>query len=152
MSLGKAEDIDIAVNAARTAFNGEYGSWTHSQRQRVLLNVADNLEKVAPEIAAIESTDNGKPIFFSTKDAGLAANYFRFCSTLPANNIGQVLPMNNNIHAYTMMQPVGVCGLITPWNFPFLLACFKLAPVLASGCTAVLKPAENTPLSILRLG
>ena len=100
---------------------------------------------------AIESTDNGKALGFSDFDISMGIDVFRYMAGWTDKIHGQTLPTTGPYFSYTKNDPIGVVGAIIPWNFPFLLACFKLAPVLATGCTTILKPAENTPLSALKL-
>ncbi len=150
-----AEDADRAVRAARTAFeDGRWSGVSAAQRTRVLLALADTLEAHADELAEIESLDNGKPLKLARRvDVHLAVEHFRYFAGWPTKITGEVLPVATpNMHCYTRKEPVGVCAQIIPWNFPLLMAAWKLAPALAAGCTAVLKPAEQTPLSALRLG
>jgi acyl-CoA reductase-like NAD-dependent aldehyde dehydrogenase len=113
---------------------------------------ADNLEKNAEELATIESTDNGKPMGMALYDIGLSVSILRYYAGWTEKLQGITVPMTGPFMSYTRSEPIGVCGQIVPWNFPILMATFKLAPVLATGCTAILKPAENTPLSALKLG
>ena len=149
------EDVDRAVGAARAAFeDGRWSGVSAAQRTRVLLALADTLEAHADELAEIESLDNGKPLKLARRvDANLAVEHFRYFAGWPTKITGEVLPVATpNMHCYTRKEPVGVCAQIIPWNFPLLMAAWKLAPALAAGCTVVLKPAEQTPLSALRLG
>jgi acyl-CoA reductase-like NAD-dependent aldehyde dehydrogenase len=150
-----AEDVDRAVRTAREAF--EEGPWRTlppSGRERVMLALAQSLEEHAEELAEIESVDNGKPVKLAQfVDVMGSAGHLRYFAGWPTKIEGNVLPVTApNTHCYTRREPVGVCGQIVPWNFPLLMAIWKLAPALAAGCTIVLKPAEQTPLSALRLG
>ena len=150
-----AEDVDRAVRAAREAF--EDGRWTGiaaAQRTRAMLAFANAIEEHADELAEIESLDNGKPVKLARRvDVTLAAEHIRYFAGWPPRITGELLPVAQpDMHCYTRKEPVGVCGQIIPWNFPLLMAAWKLGPALAAGCTVVLKPAEQTPLSALRLG
>jgi acyl-CoA reductase-like NAD-dependent aldehyde dehydrogenase len=152
---GEAEDIHRAVAAARQAF--ESGSWpklTPSQRGRLLLKLADLIEQNAEELAELETLDNGKPIRYSRAgDVPLTADHFRYFAGWATKLEGETIPVSiPNMFTYTLREPVGVVGQIIPWNFPLQMAAWKLAPALACGNTVVLKPAEQTPLTALRLG
>jgi len=157
---GDRADIDLAVKAARKAFDS--GPWTRltaSERGRLVWKLADLLEEHLEEFATIETLDNGKPLTVArAADVPLAVDMFRYMAGWATKLEGTTIPLSvpytpgANYHAYTLREPVGVVGQIIPWNFPLLMAAWKLAPALASGCTVVLKPAEQTPLSALRLG
>ena len=157
---GDREDIDRAVKAARKAF--EDGSWpklTASERGRLIWKVADLLEKNLEEFAQLESLDNGKPLTIArAADLPLAIDIFRYMAGWATKIEGNTIPISvpytpgAKYLAYTVREPIGVVGQIIPWNFPLLMAAWKLAPALAAGCTVVLKPAEQTPLTALRLG
>ena len=158
VAAGNKEDIDRAVKAARAAF--ESGPWSRmslSDRGRAIWRLGDLIEKHAEEFAQLESLDNGKPLKVArVADVPLTADHFRYyagwATKLEGNTIPLSLPPQGKFHAYTLREPVGVVGQIIPWNFPLLMAAWKLGPALAAGCTIVLKPAEQTPLSALRLG
>ena len=151
-----AADVDLAVAAARRAFDG--GEWARmkpSVRGQLLWRVADLMEAHADELAEIESLDNGKPVTVArTGDIPLAIDMFRYMAGMATKVRGSTLNLSSpgDYHSYILREPVGVVGQIIPWNFPLLMAAWKLAPALAVGCTVVLKPAEQTPLSALRLG
>ncbi len=155
---GDREDIDRAVKAARAAF--ETGPWSKispSERGRMVWKLGDLIEKHAEEFAQLESLDNGKPLKIArVADVPLAADHFRYYAGWATKIEGNTIPLGlapqGKFHAYTLREPVGVVGQIIPWNFPLLMAAWKLAPALAVGCCIVLKPAEQTPLSALRLG
>lgn len=152
---GDAEDINRAVAAARKAF--ESGPWpklTPSQRGRLLWKLADLVEQHADELAQLETLDNGKPIKYSKgADIPLTADHFRYFAGWATKLEGETIPVSiPNMFTYTLREPLGVVGQIVPWNFPIQMAAWKLAPALACGNTVVLKPAEQTPLSALRLG
>jgi len=150
---GDKADIDKAVAAARRAF--EAGAWpkmSARERGRVLLRVADLIMKNKDELARLESLDNGKPIGeTSAVDIPQAAEVFAYYGGWADKVYGQTIPVGNSFFTYTLREPHGVCGQIIPWNFPLLMAAWKLAPALACGNTSVLKPAEQTPLTALRL-
>jgi len=157
---GDREDIDRAVKAARRAF--ESGPWrrmTASERGRLIWKLADLLDAHLEVFAQIETLDNGKPITVSrAADVPLAVDLFRYMAGWATKIEGNTIPISvpytpgARYLAYTLREPVGVVGQIIPWNFPLLMAAWKLGPALAAGCTVVLKPAEQTPLSALRLG
>jgi acyl-CoA reductase-like NAD-dependent aldehyde dehydrogenase len=152
---GGAEDVDRAVRAAREAFeDGRWNGVAAAERTRRLLALADIVEDHADELAELESLDNGKPVKLARRvDVALTVEHLRYFAGWPTKIAGDVLPVAQpNMHCYTRKEPVGVCGQIIPWNFPLLMAAWKLGPALAAGCTTVLKPAEQTPLTALRLG
>jgi acyl-CoA reductase-like NAD-dependent aldehyde dehydrogenase len=152
---GGAEDVARAVGAAREAFaSGPWGSMPAAGRERLMHALADALDERAEEFAQIESLDNGKPVGLAQYvDVAGAVGHLRYFAGWPTKIEGGVLPVSApNLHVYTRREPVGVAGQIIPWNFPLLMAAWKLGPALAAGCTVVLKPAEQTPLSALRLG
>ena len=151
-----AADVDLAVAAARRAFEG--GAWpkmSPSERGRLLWKLADLVDQHADELAELESLDNGKPRAVArVADVPLTADMFRYMGGWATKLNGQTISLSfpGDYHSYTLREPVGVVGQIIPWNFPLLMAAWKLAPALAAGCTVVLKVAEQTPLSALRLG
>jgi len=149
-------DVDLAVAAARKAFDeGPWSKMTPTERAKLLFRLADAMEAHADELALIETLDNGKPYKMARMgDVPGSAEKFRYFGGWCTKIAGQTVNSNRpgDFHLYTLREPVGVCGLITPWNFPLAAACVKLAPALAAGCTVILKPAEQTPLSALRLG
>jgi acyl-CoA reductase-like NAD-dependent aldehyde dehydrogenase len=150
-----ASDVDRAVAAARAAFaEGPWGSMPAAGRERLMHALAAAVEAHAEEFAQIESLDNGKPVGLAQYvDVNGAVGHLRYFAGWPTKIEGGVLPVGApGLHVYTRREPVGVCGQIIPWNFPLLMAAWKLGPALAAGCTVVLKPAEQTPLSALRLG
>jgi len=153
---GEKEDIDRAVRAARRAFDsGPWRTMTPSERGRYIWRVAELLEQHSEEFAQLESLDNGKPITETrAADVPLAVDLFRYMAGWASKIEGNTIPisMPGNYFAYTLREPVGVVGQIIPWNFPLLMAAWKLGPALAAGCTIVLKPASLTPLTALRLG
>jgi aldehyde dehydrogenase (NAD+) len=142
------------VKAARTAF--EHGPWrktSASERGRLLLRLADLIEENADELAALESLDNGKPVSVAKAvDVAATADCYRYFAGWADKIQGKTIPVNGDYFCYTRLEPVGVVGQIIPWNFPLLMQAWKLAPALATGNTVVMKPAEQTPLSALRVG
>lgn len=153
---GTAEDVDRAVNAARRALDDP--SWRDMKpaaRTALLSRFADLVEAHADPLAEIETVNNGAPLFV-TRQAFLpfVATTIRYCAGWPARLVGETVPVSRpgEWHAYTVREPVGVVGQIVPWNAPLMLTVQKIAPALAAGCTIVLKPAELTPLSALKLG
>ena len=152
---GDQQDIDRAVRAARRAFeSGPWPSMTPSRRGRLISKLADLLEEHLEEFAQLESLDNGKPLSVARAvDVPLSVDHLRYMSGWASKIEGSTIPISVEGHvAWTVREPVGVVGQIVPWNFPLLMAVWKLGPALAAGCTIVLKPAEQTPLSALRLG
>ena len=157
---GDREDIDRAVNSARAAFDtGPWSRLTASERGCLIWKLADLLEKNLEEFAQLESLDNGKPLKVArAADVPLAVDLFRYmagwATKIEGNTIPLSVPYTPGVKylAYTLREPVGVVGQIIPWNFPLLMATWKLGPALAAGCTVVLKPAEQTPLTAIRLG
>ena len=152
---GDKEDIERAVRAARKAFDvGPWRKMTPSQRGRFMNKLADLLEQHGEEFAQLESLDNGKPLTIArVADIPLAVDMFRYMAGWATKIEGNTIPISaGNYFAYTLREPIGVVGQIIPWNFPLLMAAWKLGPALAAGCTIILKPAEQTPLSALRLG
>jgi phenylacetaldehyde dehydrogenase len=150
---GDRADIDLAVKAARRAFeSGPWSRMTASQRGRVIWKIGDLIEEHTEEFAELETLDNGKPISISrVADVPLAADLFRYMAGWATKIEGSTIPIAGPYHAYTRREPIGVVGQIIPWNFPLLMAAWKLGPALATGCTVILKPAEQTPLSAIRL-
>jgi acyl-CoA reductase-like NAD-dependent aldehyde dehydrogenase len=152
---GGPQDIDRAVAAARRALDeGPWGKAGAAERARALNRLADLLEANADEFAQLESLDNGKPVKLARfVDVAGSVAHFRHFAGWPERIFGKVVPVATpDMLCYTRKEPVGVCGQIIPWNYPLLMAAWKLGPALAAGCTVVLKPAEQTPLTALRLG
>ena len=156
---GDAEDIDRAVQAARAAFDdGPWSRMTPSERGRIIWRIGDLILEHAEELAQLESLDNGKPYAVALgADVPLAADLFHYmagwATKIEGNSINISVPYmpGANFHSYTLREPVGVVGQIIPWNFPLLMAAWKLGPALATGNTVILKPAEQTPLTAIRL-
>ncbi len=150
---GDAQDIDHAANAAREAFdNGPWSRMGARQRGRLMMRLADLMEAENAELAALESWDNGKPIRDSLgADVVLAIDCLRYYAGLADKIQGDTIPIPGEYFCYTRREPVGVVGQIIPWNFPMLMVAWKWGPALAAGCTIVMKPAEQTPLTCLRM-
>jgi phenylacetaldehyde dehydrogenase len=158
---GDREDINRAVSAARAAFDS--GPWrrrmTPAERGRAIWKLADLIDQHAEELALLETLDNGKPLTISRAvDIPASAEMFRYMSGWATKIEGTTIPISvayppgAQYFAYTLREPIGVVGQIIPWNFPLMMAVWKLGPALAAGCTIVLKPAEQTPLTALKLG
>src|SRR5579862_5490605 len=151
-----AADVDRAVSAARRAFEDRNGPWrklSASERGRILWKLADLVEKNVDELAELETVDNGKPIFESRYvDMPMVIDVLRYYAGLATKIHGETVNTFETAFTYTLREPVGVVGLIVPWNFPLLLASWKVGPALACGNTIVWKPASLTPLTALRFG
>lgn len=151
---GDSLDVDLAVHAARAAF--ESGPWSKMDardRGALLLKLADLMEQNLEELAALETLDNGKPIGDSrAADLPLAIDCLRYYAGWADKIHGDTIPVRGDYFCYTRREPIGVCGQIIPWNFPILMVAWKWGPALATGNTIVMKPAEQTPLTCLRLG
>jgi phenylacetaldehyde dehydrogenase len=156
---GDKEDIDRTVRAARRAFDeGPWSRMTPSERGRIVWKIGDLILEHVDELAQLESLDNGKPFAVAqAADVPLSADLFHYmagwATKIEGNTIDISVPYmpGANFHSCTLREPIGVVGQIIPWNFPLLMAAWKPGPALAAGCTVVLKPAEQTPLSALRL-
>ena len=149
-------DVDAAVTAAAAAFEHD-SPWRKApaaERARLLSRLADLIEQNGDELAELESLDNGKPVAYAKQiDVALTVAHFRYFAGWATKIEGETIPVSApNMLCYTRREPVGVCAQIIPWNFPLMMASWKAAPALAAGCTIVLKPAEQTPLTALRLG
>lgn len=147
------EDVDKAVEAARRAF--DYGPWPRmdaAERGRILLKVAERIRDLADDLAHMETLDNGKAIRETRAQVNATANYFEYYGGWADKVEGRVIPVNGRFHTYSVLEPIGVCAQIIPWNSPLPQAGQKLAPALAAGCTMVLKPAEQTPVTAMELG
>jgi aldehyde dehydrogenase (NAD+) len=149
-----AADVDKAVAAARAAFDkGPWRKMSASQRGRLMNKLADLVEKYADELAQLEALDNGKPAHIArAADVNLTMACYRYYAGWADKIQGKTIPVNGRYFCYTKHEPVGVVGQIIPWNFPLLMQAWKLGPALAAGCTVVMKPAEQTPLTALRVG
>ncbi len=147
-----AEDVDRAVKAARKAFDdGRWSDLSPHKRARVLYRIASLIDEHRDELAQIETLDNGKPVAQAGGEMVAVAETFRYYAGWASKVYGDTNPTAANMFSYTLREPVGVCGQIIPWNFPAVMAAWKIAPAIALGNTVVLKPAEQTPLSALRI-
>jgi acyl-CoA reductase-like NAD-dependent aldehyde dehydrogenase len=150
---GGAEDVARAVAAAQAALDGPLRK-VHAAKRSALMNALAELVKAnGDELAELESLDNGKPLAAAKGDVAATVNHLRYFAGWPTKIEGETIPVSaRDVLCYTVREPVGVCGQIVPWNFPLVMAAWKVAPALAAGCPVVLKPAEQTPLTALRLG
>ena len=150
---GDRDDIDRAVAAARRAYEGKWSRMSARDRGRLIYKLAQLIEAHAAELAALETADNGKPIRESASvDLPQVVENFEYFAGFATKIEGETIPVPGQMFNYTLREPLGVCGQIIPWNFPLLMAAWKLAPALAAGNTVVLKPAEQTPVTALELG
>ncbi len=158
-AAGDKNDVDLAVSAARKAFDsGKWSSLPNNEKGKIIWKIGDLIDEHNEELAQLESLDNGKPVAVAgAADVPLSSDIFRYMAGWATKIEGNTIPYSclytpgAQYHSYTLREPVGVCGQIIPWNFPLLMAAWKIAPALTAGCTIVLKPAEQTPLSALRL-
>jgi betaine-aldehyde dehydrogenase len=147
---GNAEDVNRAVAAAKAAFeDGPWATTTAQERGRVLFRLADKIRQNTPRLAEIEARNTGKPIVEAEYDMSDTATCFEYYGGLATKIMGHVQPVPDNALSLSLKEPIGVAGQIIPWNYPLMMAAWKLAPALAAGCTCVLKPAEQTPLTAL---
>jgi aldehyde dehydrogenase (NAD+) len=147
------EDVDAAVQAARAALNGPWGKLSARERGRLVSRLADRLMERADEVARLETLHNGKPIFESRQiEIPAAAECFEYFAGWADKVMGETIPVKGNYLTYTLREPLGVVAAIVPWNFPLLLAAWKVAPALACGNVVILKPASQTPLTAIALG
>jgi phenylacetaldehyde dehydrogenase len=157
IGLGSETDIDRAVAAARRALRGPWGKMSADQRARILLRFADLIDAQAELITELSIRDSGMPYFIGASCASVAAGFMRYYAGWPSKIGGATLPSSalgkqpDQLLAYTLREPIGVVGAITPWNYPYGMEMLKIAPILACGCTLVLKPAEQAPLAALVL-
>ena len=148
-----AADVEKAVQAARAAFEGPWRKLRASERGRMLHRLADLIEKNADQLARLESLDNGKPLSIARAvDVAKTVACYRYFAGWADKVQGKTIPIDGDFFCYTRHEPIGVIGQIIPWNYPMLMQAWKLAPALATGNTVVMKPAEQTPLSALRIG
>jgi acyl-CoA reductase-like NAD-dependent aldehyde dehydrogenase len=145
-------DVDAAVAAAQRAFEGPWRTWSAVERGRALFRLADLVRTHAEELAQLESRNIGKPISSARWEIGAAAGVYEFYGGAADKHHGETIPVTKPGLDLTLREPIGVVGLIVPWNFPFMMASWKLGPALAAGDTAILKPASWSPLTALRLG
>ncbi len=147
-----ADDVNRAVAAAKSAFeDGPWGSTTAQERGRVLFRLAEKIRQNAAQLAELEARNCGKPIVEAEYDINDVATCFEYYGGLATKILGYVNPVPDNAVSLSLKEPVGVAGQIIPWNYPLMMAAWKLAPALAAGCTCVLKPAEQTPLTALEM-
>src|SRR3954454_12187016 len=145
-----AKDVDRAVAAAKAAFeDGPWATTTPQERGRVLFRLAEKIRQNSAILAELECRNTGKPIVEAEYDIADVATCFEYYGGLATKILGYVNPVPDNAVSLTLKEPIGVAGQIIPWNYPLLMAVWKLAPALAAGCTCVLKPAEQTPLTAL---
>jgi aldehyde dehydrogenase (NAD+) len=150
---GDKADIDKAVEAARRAYEGKWSKMSARDRGRLMYKLAQLIEENSAELAALETADNGKPIRESAYvDLPQVVENFEYFAGFATKIEGETIPVPGQMFNYTLREPIGVCGQIIPWNFPLLMAAWKLAPALAAGNTIVLKPAEQTPVNAMELG
>ena len=148
-----AADVDAAVQAARAAFNGPWGSMSARERGRLVSRLADRLMEKADDVARLETLHNGKPISESRHiEIPAAAECLEYYAGWADKVTGETIPVKGNYLTYTLREPLGVVAAIVAWNFPLLLAAWKIGPALATGNTVILKPAAETPLTALALG
>ena len=153
VAAANAADVDRAVQAARKAFEGSWRKMNASERGQLLHRLADLIEKHTEELARLESLDNGKPVSVARRvDVSKAIACYRYFAGWTDKIQGKTIPIDGDFFCYTRHEPVGVVGQIIPWNYPMLMQAWKLAPALATGNTVVMKPAEQTPLTALRIG
>ena len=149
--MGAAEDVDRAVAAAQTAFDGEWRTWSQTRRGQALARLAGLMRDHLEELAQLESGNMGKPISSARWEIGAAANVMEYYGGAANKLMGETIPVSKPGFDFTLREPIGVVGLIVPWNFPLMLASWKLGPALAAGNTAILKPASYTPLTAIRV-
>jgi aldehyde dehydrogenase (NAD+)/betaine-aldehyde dehydrogenase len=150
-AMASEADVDRAVGAAREALEGPWGKTPPNERSRLLHALADAIHANRKELTELETRNVGKAISSVKAEVATAAENFRFYASAIATIAGRSSPIGGSIHSYTLKEPVGVCAQIVPWNYPIMLAAWKLAPALAAGCAVVLKPDPATPLTALRL-
>ena len=153
--VSQAGDADVAtaVAAARGALEGPLRKVSPSKRAGLIYNLAELIKANGEELAELESLDNGKPLAGAKGDVAASVAHLRYYAGWPTKIEGETIPVSGrDLFVYTLREPVGVCAQIVPWNFPLLMAVWKISPALAAGCSLILKPAEQTPLTALRLG
>ncbi len=151
--LAGAEDVDRAAAAARAALDGPLRKVSPSKRSGLMYSLAELIKTNGEQLAELESLDNGKPLKAANGDIAATVGHLRYYAGWPTKIEGETIPVSaRDVLCYTVREPVGVCAQIVPWNYPLLMAMWKVAPALAAGCSIVLKPAEQTPLTALRLG
>jgi acyl-CoA reductase-like NAD-dependent aldehyde dehydrogenase len=153
VAQGGPEDVDAAVKAAQAALDGGLRKVNPAKRSALMNSLAELIKANGDELAELESLDNGKPLASAKGDIAATVNHLRYYAGWPTKIEGETIPVSaRDVLCYTVREPVGVCAQIVPWNYPLLMAMWKVAPALAAGCSIVLKPAEQTPLTALRLG
>src|SRR5947208_10678825 len=145
------EDVDRAVAAAQAALAGDWGKTPPTERSRLLHALADAIQANRKELAELEARNVGKAISSVNGEVHTAAENFRFYASAIASIAGRANPLGGSLLFYSLKEPVGVAGQIVPWNYPLMMTTWKLAPALAAGCSVVLKPDSQTPLSALRM-
>jgi acyl-CoA reductase-like NAD-dependent aldehyde dehydrogenase len=147
------DDVERAAAAARAALEGPLRKVSPAKRSSLMYALAELIKANGPELAELESLDNGKPLGTANGDIAATVNHLRYYAGWPTKIEGETIPVSaRDVLCYTLREPVGVCAQIVPWNYPLVMAIWKVAPALAAGCAIVLKPAEQTPLTALRLG
>src|SRR5213075_2163744 len=147
------EDVGRAAKAARAALQGPLRKVNPSKRASLMYALAELIKASGDQLAELESLDNGKPVTSARGDVAASVNHLRYYAGWPTKIEGETIPVSaRDVLCYTLREPVGVCAQIVPWNFPLLMAIWKVSPALAAGCPILLKPAEQTPLTALRLG
>src|SRR4029079_13188626 len=147
IALGGAEDAARAAEAARDALDGPLRKIKAAKASGLMNALADLIKANGAELAELESLDNGKPLAAAKGDMAATVNHLRYYAGWPTKIEGETIPVSaRDVLCYTVREPVGVCAQIVPWNFPLLMATWKVAPALAAGCSTILKPAEQTPL------
>jgi acyl-CoA reductase-like NAD-dependent aldehyde dehydrogenase len=150
---GGAADVARAATAAQAALDGPLRKIHAAKRSALMIALAELVKANGDELAELESLDNGKPLAMAKGDVAATVNHLRYFAGWPTKIEGETIPVSaRDVLCYTLREPVGVCGQIIPWNFPLVMAVWKVAPALAAGCPIILKPAEQTPLTALRLG
>jgi aldehyde dehydrogenase (NAD+) len=153
VALGAAEDAARAAVAAREALEGPLRKINAAKRSSLMYALGELIKANGAELAELESLDNGKPLAAAKGDVAATVNHLRYYAGWPTKIEGETIPVSaRDVLCYTVREPVGVCAQIVPWNFPLLMGMWKVAPALAAGCPIILKPAEQTPLTALRLG
>jgi acyl-CoA reductase-like NAD-dependent aldehyde dehydrogenase len=153
VAFAGAEDVDRAARAARGALEGPLRKLSTAKRGGLMYQLAELIKEHGEELAELESLDNGKPVRAAGGDVAAAVNHLRYYAGWPTKIEGETIPVSaRDVLCYTLREPIGVCAQIVPWNFPLLMAVWKISPALAAGCPVILKPAEQTPLTALRLG
>src|SRR5437764_8869490 len=153
VAFAGAEDVRRAVAAAQAAMDGPLRKVNPAKRSALMHQLAELIKVNGAELAELESLDNGKPLAAAKGDIAATVNHLRYYAGWPTKIEGETIPVSaRDVLCYTLREPVGVCAQIVPWNYPLLMAMWKVAPALSAGCAIVLKPAEQTPRTALRLG